>query len=71
VDAAKRKLAEDMRANQHICHSKLHEETARASVRAFYVNDPTGTPEELVDGAGAVLAMVAAAQYWKKRANIP
>jgi RHS repeat-associated protein len=28
----------------------------RRSVWAFYVNDPIGTPEELVDGAGAVLA---------------
>jgi RHS repeat-associated protein len=28
----------------------------RRSVWAFYINDPIGTPEELVDGAGAVLA---------------
>jgi RHS repeat-associated protein len=28
----------------------------RRSVWAFYVNDPIGTPEELVDGTGAVIA---------------
>jgi RHS repeat-associated protein len=30
----------------------------RASAWTFYVNDPIGTPEELVDGAGGVLAQL-------------
>jgi RHS repeat-associated protein len=38
------------------CETKEDRFGVRGSTWAFYVNDPIGTPEELVDGAGEVLA---------------